>query len=74
MVADGDAADLVRDARCGINSHPSADGVSEALLNLDALSHHDLATMGRNGAGYYRQHLHFDLAANQFARILEAAA
>jgi glycosyltransferase involved in cell wall biosynthesis len=75
LAVEGDAADLVRQARCGVLAEPEdADSIAEAALALSGLSRDELEEMGRNAASYYREHLARERGAARFASLFSRLA
>lgn len=73
MAVNGDAADLVRQAKCGLtaeseNPHALADAVDA----LAAMSAYELKTMGENARRFYREALSLQVGAAKFASIFES--
>ena len=73
MAVNGDAADLVRQAKCGLtaeseNPHALADAV-DALAAMPA---DELKTMGENASRFYREALGLQVGVAKFAAVFEA--
>jgi colanic acid biosynthesis glycosyl transferase WcaI len=75
MGVDGDAADLVRQAGCGLalrSEDPEA--LAQAVRTLAALPPAELAAMGRRGQDHYHQHLALKVGASRFASVFRDLA
>lgn len=73
MAVNGDAADLVRQAKCGLtaeseNPQALADGI-EALVAMPA---DELKTMGESASRFYREALGLQVGAAKFAAVFES--
>jgi glycosyltransferase involved in cell wall biosynthesis len=67
MGVDGDAADLVRAAGCGIVSESgNAQALAEAVLSLMDLSAEDRNRMGESGKNFYREELSLRVGVERF--------
>ena len=71
MAVDGDAADLVRKAGCGVVCSPGdPHSIAAAVRGLVAMEPESRAQMGRNGAAYYRDHLSIEVGVSRFDQLL----
>ncbi len=73
MAVNGDSADLVRQAKCGMsaeseNPQALADGI-EALVAMPA---DELKTMGESASRFYREALGLQVGAAKFAAVFES--
>jgi glycosyltransferase involved in cell wall biosynthesis len=67
MAVDGDAADLVRDADCGVVSESeNPQSLADAAMALFQLSLPERIDMGRKGQEYYQQRLSLRVGAERF--------
>jgi colanic acid biosynthesis glycosyl transferase WcaI len=67
---EGDAADLVEEAKCGISFTPeSSTELCEAIIKLKSKTPAELSRMGTNGQSYYEQNLSF---SKGFAKLKAA--
>ncbi|MCY1460619.1 hypothetical protein D9M71_781920 [compost metagenome] len=67
MAVDGDAADLVRDADCGVVSESeNPQSLADAAMALFQLSLPERIEMGRKGQEYYQQRLSLRVGAERF--------
>jgi glycosyltransferase involved in cell wall biosynthesis len=73
MAVNGDAADLVRQAQCGLTAeseNPLA--LVDAVEALAVMSADELKTMGKNASSFYREALGFQVGAAKFAAVFES--
>jgi glycosyltransferase involved in cell wall biosynthesis len=69
----GDAADLVRQAQCGVEATPEdAASIARAASQLASLTGDELTTMGRRAKRFYDERLSMAVGADRFARLFEA--
>lgn len=67
MAAQGDAAELVRRARCGVEAmSEDAESISAAVLQLAALPEEELQAMGRRAREYYVANLSIGAGVGRF--------
>ena len=72
MAANGDAADLINKAECGITCDPSdRNDISNAIKKFYNKNKNELADMGSNGKSFYAANLSTIHAINKFFRIFE---
>jgi glycosyltransferase involved in cell wall biosynthesis len=72
MAVNGDAADLVRDANCGLTAESeNPQALADAVDALAAMSADELKTMGQNASCYYRNALGLQVGAAKFAVVFE---
>lgn len=72
MAVNGDAADLVRQANCGLiaeSENPQA--LADAVDALAAMPADKLNTMGENASRFYREALGLQVGAAKFAAVFE---
>jgi glycosyltransferase involved in cell wall biosynthesis len=72
MAVNGDAADLVRQAKCGLTAeseNPLA--LADAVDALSAMPADELNTMGENASRYYREALGLNVGVSKFAKVFE---
>lgn len=72
MAVNGDAADLVRQAKCGLTAasvNPLA--LADAVDTLAAMPAEELKMMGENAFSYYRQTLGLNVGVSKFAEVFE---
>jgi len=75
MAVDGDAADLVRDADCGVIARSEdPEAIASAAEAMAALSGAALAEMGANAKQYYRERLALNVGASRFGAIFDRLA
>jgi colanic acid biosynthesis glycosyl transferase WcaI len=73
MAVEGDAADLVRDAGCGICCEPeNPASMLRALEHLVGMTDDELRQMGENGLAYYRERLSLSVGVDRFERVFES--
>ncbi len=72
MAVDGDAADLVKDAGCGVlaeSENPEA--IADAALTLYAMSSAERDAMARRSREYYQSHLSLKVGAGRFGALFK---
>jgi glycosyltransferase involved in cell wall biosynthesis len=68
----GDAAELVRQAQCGVEATPEdAASIAAAARQLASCSQDELASMGQRAKDFYRDHLSMAVGADRFGRLFE---
>jgi colanic acid biosynthesis glycosyl transferase WcaI len=68
----GDAADLVRQAQCGVEAIPEdATSIAHAASQLASCSSDELTSMGRRAKHFYDSRLSMAVGAGRFARLFE---
>lgn len=74
MAVAGEAADVVKEAECGITCTPCDPGsIAAAIVALSGKSAAERATMGQNGARFYRERFAMDQGVRRFSETLAAA-
>lgn len=74
MAVAGDAADLVREAGCGVAASPGEPAsIAAAAISLAELSADELRRMGDRGADYYRERLSVRVGVDKFATVFRRA-
>ena len=72
MAVNGDAADLVRQAKCGLTAESeNPQALADAVDALAAMSTGELKTMGKNASSFYREDLALPVGATKFAAVFE---
>ncbi len=72
MAAPGNAAELVRQAHCGVEATPEdATSIAEAAMTLAAMSPGELAAMGERGKSYYESTLALSVGVDRFTGVFE---
>ncbi|WP_416560462.1 glycosyltransferase family 4 protein [Limnohabitans sp. yimb22184] len=72
MAVNGDAADLVRQARCGLTAESeNPQALADAVDALAAMPADELCTMGENASRFYREALGLQVGATKFAAVFE---
>ncbi|AYG44000.1 glycosyltransferase WbuB [Pseudomonas sp. Leaf58] len=67
MAVEGDAAQLVRDADCGVIAEPqNPQALADACIELSLLSEQQRIQMGQRGAEFYRQKLSLKVGVQRF--------
>lgn len=67
MAVDGDAAELVRSARCGVVSESdNAQALADSVLALMEISEEERNGMGQNGRVFYREELSLAVGVERF--------
>lgn len=75
MAVQGDAAELVRQAGCGVVAEPEdARSLAAAALQLAALPAAERTQMGQRGARHYQERLSLRAGAGRFAQIFRDLA
>ena len=70
MAVDGDAADLVRTAGCGVVAESeNPDSLADAVCSLYAMSSSQRESMGSLGRHYYQSHLALRAGVGRFGEI-----
>ena len=73
MAVNGDAADLVRQAKCGlITESENPQALADAMDALATMSADELKTMGKNASSFYREALGLQVGAAKFAAVFES--
>lgn len=72
MAVNGDAADLVKQAQCGLTvESESPQALANAIDALAAMSADELKTMGARARSFYRDALGLEVGAAKFAAVFE---
>jgi glycosyltransferase involved in cell wall biosynthesis len=75
MAMRGDAADLVREAGCGLCCEPEdPESIATTVRRLVAMDHCALAAMGENGRKFYAKRLSLHVGVGHFDGVFRAAA
>jgi glycosyltransferase involved in cell wall biosynthesis len=75
MATAGDAASLVREARCGVEALPeNPESIASAARQLAALPRDELAAMGRRAKTHYTSHLSLSAGIDKFVSVFEAVS
>ena len=73
MAVNGDAADLVRQAKCGLTAESeNPQALADAVDVLAAMPADELKTMGKNASSFYREVLGLQVGAAKFAAVFES--
>ena len=73
MAVNGDAADLVRQANCGLTAESeNPEALADAVVALEAMPTVELKTMGENASRFYREALGLQVGAAKFAALFES--
>lgn len=73
MAVNGDAADLVRQARCGLTAESeNPQALANAVEALAAITANELKTMGENASCFYREALRLQVGVAKFAAVFES--
>jgi len=73
MAVRGDAANIIRDAECGVVVEPEqADQIAQAVIEFSQLSQERLVEMGQNGLAYYQQNLSIQTGVDQFVQVFHS--
>ena len=73
MAVNGDAADLVRQAGCGLTAESeNPQALADAVETLAAMPADELKTMGENASRFYREALSLQVGAARFAAVFES--
>ncbi len=72
MAVNGDAADLVRQAKCGLTAESeNPHALADAVDSLAAMPADELKTMGESASRFYREALGLQVGASKFAAVFE---
>jgi glycosyltransferase involved in cell wall biosynthesis len=72
MGVQGNAADIVNEAKCGIIVEPeNANSLAEAAESLFIMSPEDLKSMGDNSRTYYDKNLSVKSGIDKFIKIFD---
>jgi colanic acid biosynthesis glycosyl transferase WcaI len=72
MAVNGDAADLVRQAKCGLTAESeNPEALADAVYALAAMSADELKMMGGNASRFYREALGLQVGAAKFAAVFD---
>lgn len=73
MAVRGDAANIIRDAECGIVVEPEqADQIARAVIDCSQLSEDRLVEMGQKGLAYYQKNLSIQTGVDEFVKIFNS--
>ncbi len=73
MAVDGDAADLVKQANCGVVAQPeNAGSIADAVLKFYRLSSNERKTLAANGRQFYLEQLSLDAGVTKFAHLFKS--
>lgn len=73
MAVNGDAADLVRQAKCGLTAESeNPQALADAMDALAAMPADELKTMGKNASSFYREALGLQVGVAKFAALFES--
>lgn len=73
MAVNGDAADLVRQAKCGLTAESeNPQALADAVDALAAMPSDELKTMGENASRFYLEALGLQVGADKFAALFES--
>jgi len=72
MAVDGDAAELIEKARCGVKCPPGdPESLASTAISFSAMSSEELREMGENGYSYYREKLSIDRGIENFDSLFQ---
>lgn len=73
MAVNGDAADLVRQAKCGLTAESeNPQALADAVDALAAMPADELKTMGKSASRFYQEALGLQVGAAKFAAVFES--
>ncbi len=73
MAVNGDAANLVRQAKCGLTAESeNPQALADALDAMEAMPAGELKTMGENASRFYREGLGLQVGAAKLAAVFES--
>ena len=73
MAVNGDAADLVRQAKCGLTAESeNPQALADAVDALAAMPADELKTMGENASRFYQEALGLQVGVAKFAAVFES--
>jgi colanic acid biosynthesis glycosyl transferase WcaI len=71
MAVDGDAADIVREAECGVIAESgNPDSIANAALTLKNASKQEIKKMSNYGRQYYQENFSLHVGTNRFVTII----
>ena len=72
MAVNGDSADLVRRAKCGLTAESeNPQALADAITTLARMPANELKMMGVNGSRFYQESLGLQVGASKFAAVFE---
>ena len=75
MCVDGDAADVIREARCGvIATSESPKSIAESIIQLKNMQEDERAQLGKNGKKYYHENMSLRVGVEKFNQIFQRVA
>ncbi len=73
MAVNGDAAELVRQAQCGLTAESeNPQALADVLDAMASMTTDELLTMGESGRRFYRQELCLQVGAAKFVKVFES--
>jgi len=73
MAVEGDAARLVKSAKCGITARSEdPQDIADKIMTLASLNRDHLERLGQNGMIYYQTNLSFETGVRKFAKIFHS--
>lgn len=75
MCVDGDAADVIRDARCGvIATSESPESIAESIIQIKNMQEDERLRLGRNGKEFYQEKMSLRVGVEKFNKIFQRLA
>jgi colanic acid biosynthesis glycosyl transferase WcaI len=72
MAVSGDAAELVKKAKCGLVANPEDPAsIADAAYNLSRMDKSHLSQLGENGRRFYWENLCFSIGVSEFSKIFQ---
>ena len=72
MAVDGDAADIIREAECGVIAESgNPDSIANAALTLNDASKQEIKKMSDYGRQYYQENFSLHVGTNRFVKIFD---
>ena len=72
MCVDGDAADIIREARCGvIATSESPESIAESIIQIKNMQDDERLNLGRNGREFYQEKMSLRVGVEKFNKIFQ---
>lgn len=75
MCVDGDAADVIREARCGvIATSESPESIAESIIQIKNMQEDERLRLGSNGKEFYQEKMSLRVGVEKFNKIFQRMA
>jgi len=75
MAVDGDAAEMVKEADCGVIAESeNPESIADAAIKLYSIRSSERNAMGYRGRKYYESHLSLSVGVEKFADVFKTVA